>query len=58
MRVPCTPSELAAIMGRSKRHIRACLYYMRGMGYVQRLDRSIPVENKRRVNKEFLWISQ
>jgi hypothetical protein len=40
--VPCTPTELAAIMGASVHSVRAYLYQLRDAGRVERLNRRLP----------------
>jgi transcription initiation factor IIE alpha subunit len=55
LRVPCTPSELAADLEMSVRVVRAYLYEFKREGLAKRLDRRIPKGNPTGRQWEYLW---
>jgi hypothetical protein len=59
LRVPCTPSELAAIFGKPLRLIRAFLYQLRRQHRVERTQRIVRKPDRTRGRPyEYLWIAR
>jgi DNA-binding CsgD family transcriptional regulator len=55
LRVPCTPSEIAACFELSLPLARAYLYQLRRLGRAVRLNRRVPKANARGRQYEYLW---
>lgn len=55
LRVPCTPSELAAAFGLPLRSARSYLHHLKGQGKAVRTDTRIPNGSKRGRTWEYLW---
>lgn len=55
LRVPCTPSELAAAFGLSLRSARSYLFQLKARGIAERTNTKIPKENPRGRKYEYLW---
>lgn len=55
IRVPLTPSEVAALFGLSVKLARGYLYQLRKQGKAKRLDRRIPKQAPRGRQWEYLW---
>lgn len=55
LRVPATPTELAALLGKPVPWIRASLHTLKQAGKVKQLDRSVPSQGKRGRRLERLW---
>lgn len=55
LRVPCTPSEVAAVFGISTHLARACLYQLKRQGRAVRLEERVPKDGARGRQWEHLW---
>lgn len=53
-RIPCTPSEIAAMTRKSLHLVRAILYQMKDQRRLRRLDRRVVGPTGR---KEYLWVA-
>jgi DNA-binding CsgD family transcriptional regulator len=55
IRIPCSPSEVAALFGISLRLARAYLYQLKRQGRAHRTDKRIPKANPLGRQWEYLW---
>jgi hypothetical protein len=57
MRIPSTPSEIAALFGINVRLARAYFYQLRRQGKALRMDRRVAKDTVRGRKWEFLWVA-